>query len=388
MKGNTLVKAKTLPDAVVATLFDSANAENYHYAAPTLRFGASVSNPLLDRAFDIEKTHGIRPAAYDEIRVAVLGIDLQRDFCHPPVIDPDTGIVIGGGSLYVGGRSGTGAIDDNKRIAAWAYKHLPLITQWNLTLDTHHAFQIFLASMLRDSDGKPLAPFTLVMADMVERGEVIVDEGILPYIAPGNRVQMRTWAKRQLMHYCSELDRLGKDPLIIWPRHCQLATPGHALVGVISEMADIHAFVRHVPLRLKVKGEHVWSERYSAISEEVRTIWQQDASGQHIPLPGANRDVDFIQMLVQNDMLVFFGQAGSHCDRATMDDIIDWVLTNDPSLAKKIYIAEDGMSPVVTPTMDFTKRQEEALDKFRNAGCNVVKLATPIHEWPNSPFRA
>ena len=384
----TSVKARTLPDAVVASLFDPKNAEDYHYAAPAVQFGASaVSNPLLDRAYAIEQKYGITSSAFDDIRVAVLGIDLQKDFCFPPVIGAD-GTVMGGGTLYVGGRDGKGAITNNKTITTWGYKYLPIITQWNLTLDTHHSFQIFLASMLRDGNGKPLAPFTLVTADMVEKGDVTIDEGVLPYIAPGNRVQMRVWAKRQLIHYCKELDRLGKDPLIIWTRHCQLGTPGHALVGVISEVADIHAYARHSPLRLKVKGEHTWSERYSAISEEVRTIWQKDAGGNNLPLPGANRDVDFMRLLTVNRMVVIFGQAGSHCDRATIDDIVDWVLANDKSLASKIYIAEDGMSPVVTPVMDFTERQEKALDKFRNAGCHVVRLATPIHEWPDSPFTA
>ena len=49
--------------------------------------------------------HAIKPSAADETRVHLLLIDVQKDFCFPE------------GTLYVAGRSGTGAIDDSRRIA-------------------------------------------------------------------------------------------------------------------------------------------------------------------------------------------------------------------------------------------------------------------------------
>ena len=47
----------------------------------------------------------MKPAAGDRKNVHLLLIDVQKDFCFPE------------GTLYVAGRSGTGAMDDNKRLS-------------------------------------------------------------------------------------------------------------------------------------------------------------------------------------------------------------------------------------------------------------------------------
>lgn len=53
------------------------------------------------------------------MNVHLLLVDCQKDFCLPE------------GNLYVGGRSGRGAIEDNRRIAEFIYRNLARIT--NLT---------------------------------------------------------------------------------------------------------------------------------------------------------------------------------------------------------------------------------------------------------------
>src|ERR1700751_3956672 len=60
--------------------------------------------------------HAIKPAAADEKRVHLLLIDVQKDFCFPE------------GTLYVAGRSGRGALDDNQRIAEFIYRNLGVLT--------------------------------------------------------------------------------------------------------------------------------------------------------------------------------------------------------------------------------------------------------------------
>ena len=54
----------------------------------------------------------ITAAAADKPNVHLLLIDVQKDFCFPR------------GSLYVGGRSGRGAMDDNRRIAEFVYRNM------------------------------------------------------------------------------------------------------------------------------------------------------------------------------------------------------------------------------------------------------------------------
>src|SRR6478609_6267073 len=98
---------------------------------------------LAAAAADWRKQHALRPAAADERRVHLLLIDVQKDFCHPE------------GTLYVAGRSGTGAIDDSRRIAELIYRNLGTITDITTTLDTHLAYQIFFASFWLDKDERP-----------------------------------------------------------------------------------------------------------------------------------------------------------------------------------------------------------------------------------------
>ena len=67
---------------------------------------------LAAAAADWRKQHALKPAAADERRVHLLLIDVQKDFCFPE------------GSLYVGGRTGRGAIEDSQRIAQFLYANL------------------------------------------------------------------------------------------------------------------------------------------------------------------------------------------------------------------------------------------------------------------------
>ena len=87
--------------------------------------------------------HGIRRAAEDPFRICLLAVDVQNTFCVPDF------------ELFVAGRSGTGAVDDNRRLCEFVYRNLGTITQVFPSLDTHHAMQIFHAIWLVDEDRQP-----------------------------------------------------------------------------------------------------------------------------------------------------------------------------------------------------------------------------------------
>src|SRR3954465_11565829 len=99
--------------------------------------------------------HEVEPASRDAPRVALLAVDVQNTFCVP------------GFELFVGGRSGTGAVDDTRRLCAWIYRNLATITRVVPSLDTHHAMQVFHAIWLVDEHGDHPAPYTLVSAEDV-----------------------------------------------------------------------------------------------------------------------------------------------------------------------------------------------------------------------------
>ena len=103
-------------------------------------------------------THRLRPAADDSLRLCLLAVDVQNTFCIP------------GFELFVAGRSGTGAVDDNRRLCEFVYRNLGAITQIVPSLDTHHAMQVFHAVWLVDQDGNHPPPYTLVSADDVATG--------------------------------------------------------------------------------------------------------------------------------------------------------------------------------------------------------------------------
>ncbi|MGQ4810256.1 hypothetical protein NKDENANG_03709 [Candidatus Entotheonellaceae bacterium PAL068K] len=82
---------------------------------------------LMDHATSWRQQQSIKPAASDRVKIHLLLINVQKDFCFPQ------------GTLYVGGRSGTGAMDHNDRIATFIYRNLPCITDITCTMDTQPA---------------------------------------------------------------------------------------------------------------------------------------------------------------------------------------------------------------------------------------------------------
>src|SRR3989339_1645546 len=114
--------------------------------------------------------HGIRPAKEDSFRICLILVDVQNTFCLPDF------------ELFVGGRSGTGAVDDNRRLCEFIYRNLAVITQIAPTMDTHHPMQIFHAIALVDENGKHPSPFTLVSAEEAETGKWRLNPALFAYL--------------------------------------------------------------------------------------------------------------------------------------------------------------------------------------------------------------
>jgi nicotinamidase-related amidase len=338
--------------------YRSAHAEHWDYRPD--------AQALFERAIEWRRLHGIAPASEDDVRVHLLLVDMQKDFCFPQ------------GSLYVGGRSGNGAIRDNDRTARFIYRALGVITQITCTMDTHYPHQIFSPSFWLTDEGTPPAPHREVRTDDVRSGKLRPNPALAPYFTAGN--YERLW--RQAVFYCQELEKSGKYTPYLWPPHCILGSDGHSLAGVVQEARMFHAYTRIAPDDIEMKGDNPLTENYSVLSPEVRS-WFDGAAL-------AERNSAFIARLRQSDAVVIAGQAASHCVKHTIDDLLGSI---DESLVRKIYILRDCMSSVAVRDparpdsflFDFTPQAEAALSRFGDAGMHVVDSATPIADWPDFP---
>jgi nicotinamidase-related amidase len=319
--------------------------------------------PYQDRAQqaqDWAKLHGITPAAKDTTRLCLMAIDVQNTFCLPEF------------ELFVGGRSGTGAIDDNGRLCEFIYRNLNRITEIAPTLDTHTAMQIFHPIFwVNDAGEHPIPAATMITYEDVCNGVWKVNPGMTYSLAGGHYLALQKHA----LHYVKQLSDEGKYPLTVWPYHSMLGGIGHAIASAVEEALFFHAIARHSQTRFEIKGGNPLTENYSVLRPEVLT----GADGR----PIAQKNTRFIQKLLDFDVVVIAGQAKSHCVAWTIDDLLTEIQAQDPTLAQKVYLLEDCTSPVVVPgVVDFTDQGNAAFQRFADAGMHLVKSTDPIEQWP------
>ncbi|NJK69134.1 MAG: isochorismatase [Microcoleus sp. SU_5_3] len=310
-------------------------------------------------AKDWAAKHNIQPAAADNNRICLLIIDAQNTFCLPEF------------ELFVGGRSGTGAIDDNLRLCEFIYRNLNLITTIAPTMDTHTAMQIFHPIFWINEAGEhPLPAATSITLEDVEKGIWKVNPAVAHSIANGNYLAL----EKHAFHYVNKLSNDGKYPLTIWPYHSMLGGIGHALVSAVEEAIFFHTIARNSQALFEIKGNNPLTENYSVLRPEVLEGADGSAIGQ--------KNVNLINKLLEFDAIIIAGQAKSHCVAWTIDDLLTEILARDSKLARKVYLLEDCTSPVVVPgIVDFTEPADAAFQRFAAAGMNVVKSTQSIDRW-------
>ncbi len=300
-------------------------------------------------ARDWAHQHGLQPASVDSTKTWLMLIDVQNTFCIPQF------------ELYVGGRSGRGAVEDNVRLCEFIYRNLGNITHITTTMDTHMTMQVFHAIFFVDENGNHPAPYTDIHASELRDGKWRFNPALSPQfgIAP-------EYGQQMMVHYAEELEKRGKYALTIWPYHAMLGGIGHALVSSVAEAVFFHTVARIAQPDIEIKGNQPFTENYSVIGPEVLKGPMDETLGTH--------NQKFIQQLQQFDKLIIAGQAKSHCVAWTVSDLLEDIALVNLELAKKVYLLEDCTSPVVVPgAVDHTYAADAAYERFAKAGMNVVK---------------
>jgi nicotinamidase-related amidase len=302
------------------------------------------------------KTHGLKPAASDKTKIALMAIDEQVTFCTP------------GSELFVAGKSGNGAVDDAVRLCEFIYQNLGILSGIYLTMDTHFAMQIFHSIYWVNEKGENPAPMTIITLDEVKGGFWKVNPAVARSVGNGNY----TYLQAHALHYVQKLSDGGKYPLIIWPYHAMLGGIGHSIVPIVEEAAFFHTTARGHQTGFETKGGNFLTENYSIFAPEVLDGPGGVAIGQ--------RNARFIKTLLDYDYVIMTGQAKSHCVAWSIQHFLDEL--TDPLLARKIYLLEDCTSSVVVPgVVDFSQQGDDAFRRFAAAGMNVVKSTDPIESW-------
>jgi len=303
--------------------------------------------------------HGIRPVVEDDPATALVLIDIQNTFCLP------------GFELFVGGRSGRGAVEDNQRLCEFMYRNLGRITQITATLDTHRPLHIFHALFLVDEEGEHPPANTMITHQDVRDGKWRVN----PAAVKSQGLDPK-YAERFLHHYTKELAEKEKFDLTIWPYHSMLGGIGHALVPAVEEASFFHSVARHTQLEFILKGRKTLTEHYSAVGPEVL----EDQGGEVV----AEKSTKLLRIVKNHDRVIIAGQAMSHCVAWTVSDLLDQILEVDPSLAEKVYLLEDCTTPIVIPdVIDFTEDAERAFNRFAEHGMHIVSSTDPVEKWPS-----
>jgi len=313
--------------------------------------------------------HNIPPSSEDDFRICLIAVDVQNTFCIP------------GFELFVGGRSGMGAVEDNRRLTEFIYRNLNLITEIAPTMDTHQAMQIFHSIFFINELGEHPEPYTLISEDDIREGQWRFNRKLTHDLSFSE-----DFIDRHVLHYTEELKRSGKYELTVWPYHAMLGGIGHALVPSLEEAMFFHTIARLSQPDIHVKGDNPLTEHYSVLAPEVSTGPDDEPlsirSESLFQKPGTSYAV--FQKLIDYDAVIIAGQAKSHCVAWTIADLLDSVSAKDTKLRGKIYILEDCMTPIVVPgVIDYTDEADRSFKKFREAGVHIVRSTDPITEWPN-----
>lgn len=277
------------------------------------------------------------------LKIELLGIDTQYDFCDIPdkfkakSIDSVTGLE----KLINPALPVAGAWQDSLRLADFIKNAGHLITRMTFTLDTHQQYDIAHSLFWKDKNGQHAKPFTAITNESIKNGEWIpVDSSKLDYA----------------LEYTNALESAGLYTLFIWPEHCLVGTVGHNIIQpIMEELMDWEKkYISRV--NYVTKGHNPFTEHYGAFQAEY-------------PLsndPTTQLNTRLIETFQKADIVFLTGQALSHCVAGTVRQLADNIGEEN---IKKLVLLEDTTSPVG----GFEKNGQDFITEMKARGMRVVK---------------
>jgi nicotinamidase-related amidase len=254
-------------------------------------------------------------------------IDPQEDFCNPK------------GALYV-----KGAEDDMARVAKFLKRAGDKLNDIHVTLDSHQRLHVAHPEFWVDSNGNHPAPLkTVITVDDVRNGKWVCAS--LPH-------------QKRVLEYVEKLSSGKRYALVVWPPHCLIGTPGHAVFSPVSDALHDWCLRNFATIDYVTKGANPFTEHYSAVQAEVPD--PQDK--------GSLLNMRLIQQLINADEIAVAGEAGSHCVANTLRDICNNF--SDPSCLKKIVLLEGGFAPVP----GFENLQDDFLKEMKQRGVRTARI--------------
>lgn len=211
-----------------------------------------------------------------------------------------------------------GAVADMQRLARMIDRVGHKLEDIHVTLDSYRVIDVGHPGMWRNQDGEHPAPFTIVAADDIENG----------IWTPRNPA-----FRSRLLSYARSLEREGNYPLMVWPEHCLIGTPGHNVQADLMEALVRWERREFANVDYVVKGTNTFTEHYGALMAEVPD--PED--------PGTQLNSRFLDMLAEADIVAVAGEALSHCVMSTVNQIADNI---GEEHLKKFRILTDASSPV------------------------------------------
>lgn len=274
----------------------------------------------------------------------LLVIDPQNDFCDLP---PDSVPAGHTPALPV-----PGAHQDMLRVAQLIADAGAGLTQISITLDAHHRYDIAHPTFWRTGDGGPVAPFTEISAQALREGQYVP-------AAPG--------AAARAQAYLDALAQAGRYRLMVWPVHCEIGSWGQNVHGAVR--AAYNAWeVAQLQVAAKLsKGSNPWTEHYSAVMAEVPDPHD----------PATQQNTAFLDTLLPAQQIYVCGEAGSHCVKASVEHIADYLTQQQGAHAvRKLVLLTDCMSPVT----GFEEQQHNFLAAMQARGARLATAAEVIPE--------
>ena len=241
------------------------------------------------------------------LKVHLLIIDPQNDFMNNPVPGvPNPGLPV------------PGATEDMQRVAELIDRVGPRLADIHVTMDSHQKIDVGHPGMWRNENGDKPGPFTPISEDD------IVNNIWTP--------RSPTFRKR-MIEYARALKVGGKYQIMVWPEHCLIGTPGHAVQPDLMASLLRWAEQAYATIDFVTKGTNPFTEHYGALMAEV-----PDPDD-----PSTMLNTGFLQVIQEADIVGVAGEALSHCELTTVDQIADNI---GEEHIRKFHILTNCSSPV------------------------------------------